>query len=133
MSQLPYEMIHHILDYLGDIDVRRNMGFYRPIDLKKFSILHTITRTANMKQRREFPNYLYQQYLLINLYQIDERIDSDHIEMKVALHEGKVKYNYGIYRLMPKSDNPVLGENPSRAVAPPNYKWHSITYSFDLS
>jgi hypothetical protein len=133
MSRLPYEIIHQILLYHGDIDIRRDFGLYGPIDKEKFSILNTIMRTANKKQRREFPNYLYQNYFLPNLYNIKDRINDDHIDIKVAIHDGKVKYDYGIYRLMPKSDNPVLGKYPSQAIAPDNYEWHSMTYSFDLS
>jgi len=131
MSRLPYEIIHDILDYL-DMDIRIKLGFYRKIEKQKFSILDTITRTSNMNQRREFPNYLYQQYFLSNLYTINGRSIDDHIEMKVAIHDGMVKYDYGIYRLKPKSACPVLGKYPSQSIAPDNYEWNSMSYSFNL-
>ena len=132
MSQIPYEIIHHILEYM-DIDIRIKLGFYKKLEKQKFSILNTITRTSNMNRRREFPNYLYQQYLLSNLYTITDRTVDDHIEMKVAIHDGKVKCDYGIYRLKPKCESPVLGKYPCQTIAPDNYEWNSMTYSFDLS
>jgi len=138
MSKIPYEIIHQILLYHGDIDMRRNFGLYGPIDKEKFSILNTIMRTPSPIHRRLINDYLYQQYALPNIHNFNERttekIKDDYLIMKVAPYEGKVYYNFGIYRLKP---TPFYSypkkEFPCDNKTVDDYRWLYVTYSFILN
>jgi len=115
-------MIRHIISYHDNPDIRRWFGIYGRIDKEKFSILKTITRTANPDFHHAHQGYLYQQYILPNLYDLTGRgsnkLKHDYLEMKICDYNNKVYYNFGIYRLKPDTIK--------------NYYWQCLQYSFIL-
>ena len=137
MSNIPTEIFYYILEYLGDIDIRRFFGNIRKINLTEYSILQSITRTINPGYCRELPNYLYRRYDLQNVCAVPTRklqhIDDDMIDMKVCIHNEMVMYNFGIYRLKLKTlEKPIAGEYAHHKGDLEDYYWDTATYSHRL-
>ena len=133
--RLPMDLVRHIIEFVNDIDIRRELGIYSKIDISKFSILDNIMLSNHPVFFNDTGNYLFRRYVLKNAYvPVEERptIDHDHIERKVCIHDGKVWSNVGIYHLKPKPEDPI-----DYAVKPyqpkyENYYWHYVQYSHIL-
>lgn len=137
MSNLPDEMIRHIISYHENPDVRRSFGLYERIDLHKFSILNTIMRTLNPEFHHAHDGYLYQQYKIPNIYSFTERkckeIKNDCLDMKICDYNNKIYYNFGIYRLKPAAiDYSSNREFPCDNKTVDGYQWNYLMYSFIL-
>ena len=134
-QRLPMELVRYIIEYVNDIDIRRNLGVYSKVNLSKFSILNNITITKHPLHFNNQETYFYRQYTLPNAYvSLDKRptLIDDHIEMKICLYQGKVWSNFGLYRLRPKTEDPIDCVLKRYRGNYENHYWDYVEYSHIL-
>lgn len=130
MVNLPKELVEIIANYL-DIDNRRFLGVYNKIPLDKFRIIEKVLRKPAELNREH-----YDIYDLPDLDYIPKRkeqsIDNDNIYICVKVYNNVVKYDFGLYRLKKKTNEPknrVFGCWKGNL---DDYYWDFITYQYTL-
>ena len=110
MKKLPIEIIHYILQYIDNIDIRRHFGIYMPIHTKyiskiidkclwnQYTIKHTIQNSKN--------NYSCMIYNLPNY--CPRNTTHDYIELDLVIYETQITYYFSIFRRFPQKDKYTL-------------------------
>ena len=130
MAHLPKELVEIIASYL-DIDNRRFLGVYKKIPLEKFTNIEKVLRKPS-----EISIEHYDVYNLPDLDYVPTRkeqsIDNDNIYICVKIRNDVVKYDFGLYRLKKKTDEPKYRIFGSWKGNLDDYYWDFITYQYTL-
>jgi len=106
MANIPEELIRYIIEYIDDIDIRREFNVYNRIDMSKYRLPIGCTFI-----HVNAPTKYY--YNIPNLYDFEERkekkVVNDFIEVRIMKdadiidESNTILYYIAIYRLKPKT------------------------------
>ena len=142
---IPIEIVHSIIEYCSDIDVRRSFGIYAKINVDPFRNILTPGRISSTKEcgkRRQ--NVLTTQaarYSIHNTVQLPERKqqnimdDAIQVVIREIPYSKNLHYDIDIYQLRTRTRLPENREKETECKFPlgtlgNRYYWNAMLYSF---
>lgn len=139
LYKIPYDITWYIVQYIDDIDTRRNFNIYDKIDLDKFRFLNRIIRT-NKRSHWNFTRYNFVEnnentiHRYMNIDGISTICD-DLMDVRIIVSEDQVSYKLFFYRLKRIPDDSIYDNTTDIYYKGPlekDYYWQNIGTEFVL-
>jgi hypothetical protein len=135
MSKLSYELIVYILEYIPDIDTRREFGIYRPISYEKYVPISYCIRTPYHVE--SFYRFYFIRFSLPNRCNLSTRdeqnVDCDYMDLEYWQGANQISWDVSIYRLKEKTEY-YTGHERDQVYYKgnfDNYYWQTISFGYD--
>lgn len=113
---IPNEMIHEIISYVSNIDIRRNFGIFYKIDQEKYNILNTIIRKKTYENNISFKRYYCKKNILFTKNENNADPDSepllnDFVDFVYKEQNNNIHIEIHIWKLIKKDEGFVSHRN----------------------
>ena len=134
MSNLPFEIIRYIFEYIDDIDIRRAFGMYGRINMLDHQLPIGCTKIHQNTPDKYF-------FHIPNLHSFEERtlkrVIDDFVEVRMSMVEeldppfpSTILYYVAVYRFKPKSMKRNKDDLELFSSTVANYYWDFRIYSY---
>ena len=111
---VPNEIIHKIISYVPNIDIRRKFGIFYKIDNAKYNILNTIIRNKTEENHISFKRYYCKKNIFFMNHENNydrESFLNDFIDLIYKEENNNIHIEIQIWKLIKKDENFISHRN----------------------
>lgn len=107
---IPNEIIHDIISYVPNMDIRINFGIFHKINNTKYNILNTIIRNKTEEDHISFKRYYCKENIFFKNHD-QEAFLNDFVDLIYKEQNNKTQIEIQIWKLIKKDENFISHRN----------------------
>ena len=131
---IPDEIIHDIISYVPNLDIRINFGIFHKINNAKYNILNTIIRNKTEENHISFKRYYFKENIFFK-NKDQESFLNDFVDLIYKEENNNIHVEIQIWKLIKKDENFISHRN-DRIYDVGNYDndyyWKDIIIKYSL-